>query len=100
MGNLNDRDTPLSLLPHELKASSAFVGDDRHGGEPGCAVRAALDDGRLGRERFASHRKLEQEAAHAARSGDRLLREAERRKWKAIGMAGRTHMQQRYGSER
>ncbi len=81
-------------------AAGCRFGDCRHEDEPGCAVRAALDDGRLGRERFASHRKLEKEAAHASRSGDRLLREAERRKWKAIGMAGRAHMQQKYGSDR
>ena len=55
-------------------------GDCRHEREPGCAVRAALADGRLSHERLASHRKLEKEAAHVARSGDGLLREAERKR--------------------
>ncbi len=81
-------------------AAGCRFGDCHHEGEPGCEVRAALDDGRLGHGRFDSHRKLEREAAHAARQGDRLLREAERRKWKAIGMASRNHMQQKYGSDR
>ena len=62
-------------------------------------MQAALADGRLSRERFASHRKLEREAAHVARQGDRLLREAERRKWKAIGAASREHMARKYGRE-
>ncbi|HET8786589.1 MAG TPA: ribosome small subunit-dependent GTPase A, partial [Candidatus Limnocylindrales bacterium] len=37
----------------ELAAACRF-NDCRHHGEPGCAVQAALDDGRLGRDRFAS----------------------------------------------
>ena len=67
----------------ELAAGCRF-GDCRHEGEPGCAVRAALADGRLDADRFASHRKLEREAAHVARANDPLLRAAERRKWRAI----------------
>ena len=82
----------------DLAADCRFA-DCRHEGEPGCAVRAALDEGRLSRERFASHRKLEREAAHAARQGDRLLAEADRRKWKAIASAGREHMARKYGRE-
>lgn len=80
----------------DLAADCRFA-DCRHQGEPGCAVQAALDDGRLPPERMASHRKLEREAAHAARQADRLLREADRRKWKAIGAASREHMARKYG---
>jgi ribosome biogenesis GTPase len=83
----------------DLAADCRFA-DCRHEGEPGCAVRAALADGRLSQERFASHRKLEREAAHVARQGDRLLREAERRKWKAISSSVRQHMERKYGGER
>lgn len=71
--------------------------DCRHEDEPGCAVLAAVADGTLSPERLASHRKLEREAAHVARQGDRLLREAERRRWKAIGAAARDHAQHKYG---
>src|SRR4029079_14047114 len=46
--------------------------DCRHDGEPGCAVRAALDDGRLDAGRIASHRKLEREAAPVARQSEPL----------------------------
>lgn len=35
--------------------------DCRHTEEPGCAVRAAVDDGRLDRDRVASYRKLQAE---------------------------------------
>src|SRR5262245_9614598 len=67
----------------DLAAGCRFR-DCRHDGEPGCAVRAALDDGTLDAARFASHRKLEREAAHVARQGDPIARAAERRRWKAI----------------
>jgi ribosome biogenesis GTPase len=83
----------------ELAAGCRFS-DCRHEGEPGCAVRAALADGTLSHERLASHRKLEREAAHVARSNDPLLREAERRRWRAIHIAVNRQMQQKYGSDR
>jgi ribosome biogenesis GTPase len=74
--------------------------DCSHDQEPGCAVRAALADGRLAADRFASHRKLEREAARAARDADPLLRAAERRRWKAIHSSVNDHMKQKYGSDR
>jgi ribosome biogenesis GTPase len=74
--------------------------DCRHEQEPGCAIRTALEDGRLDRDRIESHRKLEKEAAHVARSGDRLLREAERKRWKAISQASSRHMAEKYGRDR
>ncbi len=83
----------------ELAAACRF-GDCRHATEPGCEVRAALLDGRLSGERFASHRKLEKEAAHVARQGDPLLRAAERRRWKAITASANMAMKQKYGSDR
>ena len=81
-------------------AAGCRFGDCRHDGEPGCAVQAALAEGRLDADRFASHRKLEREAAHVARANDPLLRAAERRKWRAIHTSVRAHMQHKYGSER
>jgi ribosome biogenesis GTPase len=74
--------------------------DCSHEQEPGCAVLAALSDGRLSEDRFASHRKLEREAAHVARSADPILRAAERRKWKAIHASVSDHMKHKYGSDR
>jgi ribosome biogenesis GTPase len=74
--------------------------DCSHEHEPGCAVRAALADGTLDRRRFESHRKLEREAAHVARTSDPLLRAAERRRWKAISASVNIHMKHKYGSDR
>jgi ribosome biogenesis GTPase len=81
-------------------ATGCRFADCRHEREPGCAIDAALADGRLSHDRLASHRKLEKEAAHVARSGDRLLREAERKRWKAISQASSRHMAEKYGRDR
>jgi ribosome biogenesis GTPase len=83
----------------ELAAGCRFS-DCRHESEPGCSVKAALADGRLTRERLASLRKLEREAAHVARASDPLLRAEERRKWKAIHVSVNQHMQRKYGGDR
>jgi ribosome biogenesis GTPase / thiamine phosphate phosphatase len=74
--------------------------DCRHAGEPGCAVRSALDDGRLSPDRLASHQKLERELAHAERKGDARARAAEAKRWKSIHKAVSRHMQTKYGEAR
>lgn len=50
----------------EALAAECRFRDCAHGAEPGCAVRAALADGRLTPERLASWRKLSGEVAGAA----------------------------------
>ncbi|MFC3711139.1 ribosome small subunit-dependent GTPase A [Sphingoaurantiacus capsulatus] len=55
-----------------LAAESCRFSDCAHDREPGCAVRAALDDGSLTAERFDRWRKLTaEEAAKNARPGSR-----------------------------
>jgi ribosome biogenesis GTPase len=83
----------------DLAAACRFS-DCRHEGEPGCAVRAAVDDGRLHQDRLASHRKLERELAHAERKGDARAQAEERKKWKSIHKAVSRHMQDKYGDAR
>lgn len=83
----------------DLAADCRFS-DCRHDGEPGCAVHAALGDGRLTEERLASHRKLEREAARIARESDPRARAEHRRTWKLISKSVGEHMERKYGSER
>jgi ribosome biogenesis GTPase len=67
----------------ELTTQCRFA-DCAHRTEPGCAIRAALADGRLDRERWESYRKLQRELrALAIRQDARLLSEArkERRRF-------------------
>jgi ribosome biogenesis GTPase len=63
--------------------------DCAHAGEPGCAVRAALADGTLAGERFASYQKLQRELRHLARKEDVLLRIADESRWKKLILEGR-----------
>src|SRR3954470_17301033 len=81
-------------------ASPCRFSDCRHDGEPGCAVRTAIADGRLSEERLASHRKLEREVARAARETDPRARAEFRRTWKIIHKSVDEHMQRKYGAER
>jgi ribosome biogenesis GTPase len=66
--------------------------DCRHEAEPGCAVQAALADGRLDVDRWRSFGKLQRELAHEARRQDPLAREAERKRWIAVHKSARKHM--------
>lgn len=76
----------------ELAARCRF-GDCAHEGEPGCAVRAALDDGTLPFERWRSWDKLQREnAAFAERKDARLAAEA-RRQRKVFARAARVRDQ-------
>jgi ribosome biogenesis GTPase / thiamine phosphate phosphatase len=49
----------------ELLSRSCRFRDCRHGQEPGCAVRAALESGELDEKRFKSYLKLKREQAYA-----------------------------------
>jgi ribosome biogenesis GTPase len=74
--------------------------DCGHQSEPGCAVRAAIADGRLTAERFDAYIKLQREARRAVMATDALARKAERRRWTAISRSVEVHMRTKYGAER
>jgi ribosome biogenesis GTPase len=61
----------------DLAAACRFA-DCRHDGEPGCAVRAALDDGRLAPERWRSYEELRRELAELEASLERRGRSRRR----------------------
>ncbi len=65
-------------------AGSCRFRDCKHGGEPGCAVRAALGAGTLSPSRWASYEKLQKEAAFEIRRTDSGAARVERSKWKQI----------------
>lgn len=50
-----------------------------HGGEPGCAIAGAIDDGRLTMERWRSYLKLQREIAYEASRSDTASRRAQAR---------------------
>ena len=57
--------------------------DCAHKTEPGCAVRRALGDGSLPRERWDSYRKLQRELFALEVKLDKRLRSDQRKKWRA-----------------
>ena len=76
----------------EALAQACRFADCGHGDEPGCAVRQALEEGRLDPGRWTSFRKLKRELAFQERKEDRQAREAHRRRWIAAGKEGRARM--------
>ena len=60
-----------------------------HGGEPGCAVEAAILEGQLMLERLENHRKLQAELRFQQRKADPALARQEKERWKKIHKAMR-----------
>jgi ribosome biogenesis GTPase / thiamine phosphate phosphatase len=73
----------------DLAAGCRFD-DCQHRTEPGCAVLAALEDGRLAGDRFAAWGKLQRELAWARRRADPLAAAARRRQIRALNRSLRT----------
>ena len=65
-------------------AASCRFSDCSHVLEPACAVRAAVEEGRLDPERLASYLRLQAELRALEVREDPLLRRQERGRWKAI----------------
>jgi ribosome biogenesis GTPase len=66
-----------------LQLECRFV-DCRHESEPGCAVQAAIADGRLDPTRLEAARQLEREAAWAEARSDPAARKAREREWRRM----------------
>jgi ribosome biogenesis GTPase len=88
---LLDADEGLSATFEDVEAiaASCRFSDCHHGNEPGCAVRAAIENGELDSGRWRSFVKLQRELAHQERKEDRVAREAYRRQWTAVAKANR-----------
>ncbi len=78
----------------ELAASCRFR-DCSHEEEPGCAIRKALEEGRLDPGRHASWRKLRREVAWLDRREDASLMRLERDKWRNINQSMRGYSKER-----
>ncbi|MBJ6640974.1 ribosome small subunit-dependent GTPase A [Streptomyces sp. DHE7-1] len=71
--------------------------DCAHESEPGCAVRAAVDDGDLPVRRLESYRKLLRENQWIVAKTDARLRAEIRKDWKRKGAQGRAAMEAKRG---
>jgi ribosome biogenesis GTPase len=79
---------------HEVSTRCRFT-DCGHGSEPGCAVRTAVEEGRLAPARLESFRRLQAEARALETREDPLKRREERSRWKAIHKSLRHHPKNR-----
>jgi ribosome biogenesis GTPase len=78
----------------DLAAECRF-NDCAHDTEPGCAIRAALADGTLAEDRWASWQKLQRELHAIALRTDARLRKEERKRWHQLTEAARTKARHR-----
>lgn len=84
----------------EVVARACRFSDCRHDGEPGCAVRVAIGDGRLSMDRLVAYRKLEREARRTELAANPVARKAARRRWSAMIKNVDRSMDYKYGAER
>lgn len=63
--------------------------DCSHESEPGCAVKAAIADGTLTRERWESYLGLEAELAHLEQRLDKRAQSEARKRWRSVNKASR-----------
>jgi ribosome biogenesis GTPase len=70
-------------------AGGCRFADCGHASEPGCAVRDALESGRLDADRLESYRRLGREAAFEERKRNKAAASEEKRRWKQIHQAQR-----------
>ncbi len=90
-----EEDVAENFSDVEALAEQCRFRDCRHGSEPGCAVRAAIEAGKLDPQRFANYLKLSQEVAGAA---NKLAnRRAQKAEEKVVGKALNKRLDEKYG---
>jgi ribosome biogenesis GTPase / thiamine phosphate phosphatase len=78
-------------------AADCRFSDCAHEREPGCAVRVALDDGRLDFARLENLRKIEREIERSERQADPRARADQRAKRRRIQTDVKSRMRAKYG---
>ncbi|MDQ5838027.1 MAG: ribosome small subunit-dependent GTPase A [Acidobacteriota bacterium] len=84
---LSERGLRETFEEIEDAASRCRFSDCRHEGEPGCAVREALDAGALDAARYENYRKMQAEMRHAATLVDQRKAQEEKARVKRIHRA-------------
>ncbi|MCA9834288.1 MAG: ribosome small subunit-dependent GTPase A [Thermomicrobiales bacterium] len=69
---IESADVDRTFADIEALAEACRFGDCTHRSEPGCAVRAAVDDGSLDHRRLESWRKLSKEAGYAGKTSRQI----------------------------
>jgi ribosome biogenesis GTPase len=79
----------------EAVAAQCRFSDCSHHGEPGCAVRAAIETGELPAERLAAYEKLQGELAFEQRRADPRADKENRKLWASRHKAGRARSKEK-----
>jgi ribosome biogenesis GTPase len=79
----------------ESLATGCRFGDCSHGGEPGCAVQAAIADGQLAPERFAAWDALLREAEATALRADTHAHRTQERRFSRMAKEAQRHKRPR-----
>ncbi|MFC1521644.1 ribosome small subunit-dependent GTPase A [Elusimicrobiota bacterium] len=81
-----ESDEGLSQVFHDIDAlaEGCKFHDCRHGDEPGCAVKQALENNSLDEKRFFNYLKLKKELAHLERRQGGKQQSNSKKRWKAI----------------
>jgi ribosome biogenesis GTPase len=77
----------------EAAAEHCKFRDCAHEAEPGCAVRAALEAGKIEAQRLDSWRKLRRELDYMAAKEDKVLESQKKKKWKEMSRALRRRIE-------
>ena len=80
----DEEDTAKAFEDIESYAGDCRFRDCSHESEPGCAVRAAIDQGLLDSGRYGNYLRMKKEARYLERRVERSAQLAEKNKWKAI----------------
>jgi ribosome biogenesis GTPase / thiamine phosphate phosphatase len=81
----------------EALAEGCHFTDCRHRDEPRCAVKAAVEEGRLPADRLASYLQFQDELAFLARQQDERAQIEEKRRAKVMGKALKQHLKSKRG---
>lgn len=79
----------------EEYAEGCKFSDCNHTNEPGCAVKRALDDGKLTTERFNSYTKLKNEMHYLKEKGVKSSDAIEKEKWRDIRIQIKKHYKEK-----
>lgn len=93
IGPLGEDGVAAAFPEVEAIAATCRFRDCGHDGEPGCAIDAALTDGRLDPARVAAWEKLGREVAYENRKADPQLARNAKAGWKRIHMENRRRRQ-------
>jgi ribosome biogenesis GTPase len=94
-----DADSGVATVFEDIEAlaSQCRFSDCSHGAEPGCAVRAALADGSLDPDRWASFQKLQAELAFEHRREDPKAAQENKKLWAGRHKQMRARVKQKRG---